>query len=57
MRTLYRRLWWFAVAAPLLAVTGCFTGQQLQDFGRTELARQAADAFGRWFQLAVQATT
>ena len=57
MRTLYRRLWWFAAAAPLLAVGGCFSSQQLQDFGRTELARQAADAFGRWFQLAVQATT
>ena len=57
MRKLYHRLRWLAVAGPLLAVGGCFTSPQLQDFGRTEFARLTADAFGRWFQLFVQATT
>ena len=48
---------WVWSGALLLALGGCVTNQQLLDFGRTELARSVADAFGRAFQILVQSST
>lgn len=55
MRT-WKRLRVFLGGGALLALSGCFTSQQLIDFGRTELARTVADTFGQIFQIFVQGT-
>jgi hypothetical protein len=48
---------WLLASGLLLGIGGCFTSQQLIDFGRTEVARAISDLVGRLFQLFGQAGT
>lgn len=51
MRRFTRSVRWVLAGAMLLGLGGCFTQQQLLDFGRTEFARVVADVLGQVFQL------
>jgi len=57
MRRLVRTGRWVVSGAGLLVLGGCFTNQQLIDFGRTEVARSISDFLGQLFQLAVLSST
>jgi len=57
MRNVFLTGRWIVSGGALLALSGCFTTQQLVDFGRTEVARTISDFVGQVFQLLVLART
>lgn len=57
MRKFGRPVQILTLGASLLALGGCVSSVQVQDFVRTETARVIADTIGRTLQLFIQATT
>jgi len=57
MRRVFLTARWLVSGGALLALSGCFTTQQLVDFGRTAFARTISDFVGQVFQLLVLSRT
>lgn len=57
MRRLLSQGRWYLASLSLLAVGGCVTGAQLQDFMRTEFARLTADTVGQLLSIWVQSVS
>ncbi len=54
MRRMLSQCRWYLASLSLLAVGGCVTSAQLQDFIRTEFARLSADTVGQMLSIWVQ---